>query len=398
MSATDVLAPGRRRMAAVPPSGGNAASAVRITGGEVLAPDGFARRDLCLADGAIVADAPGAAEIDARGLLVLPGIVDVHGDAFERQLMPRPGVGFDAGLALLETDRQMVANGITTAYHGLTVSWEPGLRSLDAARAFVASLRAVRPRLSAETLLHIRWETFAAEAMEDVAGWLQDEAHAILAFNDHLTPLIDGGFMARKIDKAATRAGLGTDAYRALADGLWARRAAVEDDVLAMARRALAAGAVLLAHDETSPAMRARYRALGACACEFPMTPDTARDARAAGEHVVLGAPNVLRGGSHNGAIAAAEAVLADECTVLASDYYHPAPLLAPFVLARRHGVPLERAWALVSEHPAEMAGLADRGRLEPGRRADVILVDPAGDWPEVRGVWVAGRPVLRRG
>ncbi len=372
--------------------------AVRIVGGDVLAPEGIARRTLCLADGVIVDDAPGAEEVDARGLLVLPGIVDIHGDAFERQLMPRPGVDFDAGLALLDTDRQLIANGITTAYHSLTVSWEPGLRSLDAARAFVATLRMVRPRLAAETLLHLRWETFASDAMKDVIGWLDDEAHAILAFNDHLTSMIDGGFTARRIAKGAARSGMTAEDYRGLAETLWARRDTIDADVASMARQARAAGAVLLAHDETSPAMRARYRTLGVRACEFPMNLETARDARADGEHVVLGAPNVLRGGSHNGAIGATEAVLAGDCTVLASDYYYPAPLLAPFVLARRHGVTLDRAWALVSAHPAEAAGLADRGRLAPGRRADVILVDPHGDWPEVRVVWVGGRLVLRRG
>jgi alpha-D-ribose 1-methylphosphonate 5-triphosphate diphosphatase len=110
-----------------------------------------------------------------------------------------------------------------------------------------------------------------------------------------------------------------------------------------------------------------------------------------------MGAPNVLRGGSHNNALSAAEAVLADECTVLTSDYYYPAPLAAPFLLARRHGLDLARAWALVSANPAEVAGLADRGRLAPGLRGDVLLVDPRGDWPEVRAVWVAGRQVLRR-
>ncbi len=82
---------------------------------------------------------------------------------------------------------------------------------------------------------------------------------------------------------------------------------------------------------------------------------------------------------------------------MLTSDYYYPAPLAAPFVLARRHGVDLARAWALVSAHPAEVAGLTDRGRLAPGMRADVLLVDASGDWPEARAVWVAGRQVLWR-
>lgn len=377
-------------------------AAVRIVGGQVLGPDGFAAGDLCMADGVVVEDAPGAEVVDAAGLLVLPGIVDIHGDGFERQIMPRPGVGFDLHLALMETDRQLVANGVTTAYHGLSVSWEPGLRSLEGAQAFVEALRAARGRLRAETLLHVRWEPFAAEAIEPVAGWLADEAHAILAFNDHLTPLLDGGFMVRKIDKAAARAGMTAEAYRALADALWEQRDEVAGDIARMAELARQAGSVLLAHDETSPEMRATFRALGARASEFPMTAETARAARAAGEHVIMGAPNVLRGGSHNDAVPAAEAVLADECTVLTSDYYYPAPLVAPFVLARRHRVDLARAWALVSAHPAEVAGLSDRGRLAPGMRADVLLVDArdgaAGDWPEVRAVWVAGRQVLQRG
>jgi alpha-D-ribose 1-methylphosphonate 5-triphosphate diphosphatase len=185
--------------------------------------------------------------------------------------------------------------------------------------------------------------------------------------------------------------------YRGLAESLWQRRGRIAAETARLAGLARRCGAVLLAHDETSPEMRAEYRALGAVASEFPMTLETARAARAAGEHVILGAPNVLRGGSHNNAIAAAAAVLADECTVLTSDYYYPAPLIAPFVLARRHGLDLARGWALVSANAAEAAGLADRGRLAPGLRADVLLVDASADWPEVRAVWVAGREVLRR-
>jgi alpha-D-ribose 1-methylphosphonate 5-triphosphate diphosphatase len=90
---------------------------------------------------------------DAGGYLVLPGIVDLHGDAFERQLMPRPGVHFAPVSALPETDRQLLANGITTAYHGVTLSWEPGLRSIEAAREFRAALSAARSRLGADTCI-----------------------------------------------------------------------------------------------------------------------------------------------------------------------------------------------------------------------------------------------------
>ena len=122
---------------------------------------------------------------DAGGYLVLPGIVDLHGDAFERQLMPRPGVHFAPVPALLETDRQLLANGITTAYHGVTLSWEPGLRGIEAAREFLAALSAVRPRLGADARLHLRFECFNLDAVEEVVSWIEAGRIDLLAFNEH---------------------------------------------------------------------------------------------------------------------------------------------------------------------------------------------------------------------
>src|ERR1700677_2830770 len=116
---------------------------ITIEGGRVLLEGRFEETTVRAGDGAI--DAVGGAgraarRIDARGLLVLPGVVDIHGDAFERQMMPRPGVHFATDIALLDTDRQVVANGITTVFHGVTWSWEPGLRGADNARAILAAM------------------------------------------------------------------------------------------------------------------------------------------------------------------------------------------------------------------------------------------------------------------
>jgi len=188
--------------------------------------------------------------------------------------------------------------------------------------------------------------------------------------------------------------GLVRAAYRALVEARWARRAEVPGAVAAMAAAARAAGVTILGHDETSPLMRAEFRALGAVTCEFTMTLETAEAARAAGEHVVLGAPNVVRGASHNNALDAAAAVAGGLCTVLASDYYYPAPLLAAFRLAERGIVPLAAAWALVSRNAAEAAGLTDRGEIVPGRRADLILVDTCGPLPRVVAAIVGGKRV----
>ena len=109
-----------------------------------------------------------AARLRADGFLILPGLVDLHGDAFERQLMPRPRVSFDPRIALRDTDRQLVANGITTAFHGLTCSWEPGLRGREAAVAFLDALDAVKDRLACDTRLHLRQETFNVDAVDEI--------------------------------------------------------------------------------------------------------------------------------------------------------------------------------------------------------------------------------------
>jgi alpha-D-ribose 1-methylphosphonate 5-triphosphate diphosphatase len=132
----------------------------------------------------------------------------------------------------------------------------------------------------------------------------------------------------------------------------------------------------MLSHDDMSPEQRRWYRDLNCRMAEFPTTVETAQDAIAAGDDIVLGAPNVVRGGSHIGWIGAADMIARGCCTILASDYYYPAPLLAAFRLAADGVAPLAEAWNYVSERPARAAGLDDRGTLEAGKRADVILVD----------------------
>ena len=136
-----------------------------ITGGKCLLPGGFADVDLGIADGVIAAPAARARRLDAIGLLVLPGIVDLHGDAFERQIQPRPGVSFPVPLALADTEAQLVANGITTAFHGITLSWEPGLRSAQTWTAILDALDAARPRSRCDMRVHLRWEAFNLDAL-----------------------------------------------------------------------------------------------------------------------------------------------------------------------------------------------------------------------------------------
>src|SRR5262249_22076424 len=136
---------------------------LRITGGRALVDGQLAETPIVIGDGVIAevgTDTPARATLDANGLLVLPGIIDIHGDAFERQMMPRPGVAVATDIALLESDRQVVANGITTVSHGVTWSWEPGLRSSENARDILRAIEALGSRLAADTRFHLRHETY----------------------------------------------------------------------------------------------------------------------------------------------------------------------------------------------------------------------------------------------
>ena len=331
--------------------------------------------------------------LDARGLLVLPGIVDIHGDAFERQMMPRPGVDFALDIALFESDQQAIANGITTVFHGVTWSWEPGLRGSDNARLMLENIERMRPKLRADTRFHLRHETYNLEAEADITSWLAARRIDVLAFNDHMSLTEQSQTRPHKLTGMVDRSGLTREQFLALVAEVKQRASEVPASIERLAKAARASGVPLLSHDDTSPDQRRWFRSLGCRLAEFPTNLETAQDAAAAGDHVVLGAPNVVRGCSHTGWIKAADMVAQGLCSILASDYYYPAPLLAPFRLASDEVAPLEDAWALVSQTPAAALGLADRGVITDGRRADLILVDAGQrNRPHVIATLVAGR------
>lgn len=369
---------------------------LHITGGTVLADD-LVRADIATAGAAIAGiDGPvpaGALRLDATGLLVLPGIVDCHGDAFERHIMPRPGVFFDIDLALRDADRAMLTCGITTAFHGVTWSWEPGLRGAGNARRLVEAIARLAPELGADTRFHLRHEIFNLDAEAEIVDWLARGRIGVLAFNDHTGGILKQTSRPDKFAKMVERTGLSHADFIALARNIHARKDEVPGSVERLAKASLAAGIPTLSHDDMTPGMRRWYRALGVAVAEFPMNVETAREAAGHGEATVFGAPNVVRGGSHTGCPAAEEMVGQGLCTILASDYYYPSLLLAPFILARNGTADFTAAWTLVSQAPAEAFGLADRGAIAPGKRADLVLVED-GPQPRVVATVAAGRLV----
>lgn len=314
--------------------------------------------------------------IDARNLLVLPGIVDLHGDAFERQMMPRAGVDFPIDVALADSDRQAISNGITTVFHATTCSWEPGLRSADNARGLMEAIERQHPQFAADTRFHLRHETYNLDAEAEISQWLTEGRVDLFAFNDHMDGVVADISNPRKRNRMVERTGLSSDAFDRLVERVVSRAADVPASVSRLAAAARAAEVRMLSHDDATPAMRREFRELGATIAEFPVNEETARAAASHGDAIVYGAPNVVRGGSHTGWTRASDMIAKGLCSVLASDYYYPAQLLAAFRLAADGVLPLTEAWNLVSAGPARATGLVDRGMLAEGRRADILLVD----------------------
>ncbi len=333
--------------------------------------------------------------IDADGLLVLPGIVDLHGDAFERQMMPRPGVDFPIDVALIDSDRQAISNGITTVYHATTWSWEPGLRSADNARRLLDAIEAMRPQLAADTRFHLRQETYNLDAEAEILEWLAEGRVDLLAFNDHMDSTVASLSKPQKRSRMVERTGLSGEAFDRLVEQVVSRAHEVPASIARLAEAARKANVRMLSHDDESPEMRKGFRSQGVGIAEFPVNEETAREAARGGDFIVFGAPNVVRGGSHTGWTKASDMIAKGLCSVLASDYYYPAPLLAAFRLAADGVLPLAEAWQLISSAPAQAAGLTDRGTLAAGQRADILLVDDTLPLrPRIVAVIAAGRLV----
>ncbi|SEP19305.1 alpha-D-ribose 1-methylphosphonate 5-triphosphate diphosphatase [Salinihabitans flavidus] len=356
--------------------------------GEVLGAGGFVEGRVDLSGGRIVG-AGGGRDVDLSGFWILPGLVDAHGDGFERHLAPRRGAMRDLGQGLMACDAELAASGITTAVLAQFFSWEGGMRGPDFAQRFLEALErtpmatAIFPQLRLETHLLDEYSRFAAVvAAHDVP---------YVVFNDHLphTALAKGKRPPR-LTGQALKSGRSPEAHLALLEEMFTRRGEVPGRVAALARDLRARGVHLGSHDDRDAAAREGWRAAGVSICEFPETRAAAEAAREGGDFIVLGAPNIVRGGSHSGNVAAADLVEAGLCDALASDYHYPAPVQAVFRLVEDGVCDFQAAWRLVSEGPARMLGLRDRGRIAPGLRADLVVIDP--QTKRVGATFVAGR------
>ena len=320
-----------------------------------------------------------ATVVDAAGAYVLPGAVDLHGDGFERAVMPRPGVFVDIDIALGETSAQLLAAGVTTAYVSATDSWEPGLRSRATLRSLAA---AIARRDGAHDLrLHVRHERCNTDGHDELAGWIDDGTVALLSFNDHTPEPVPGRDPAALLDPTQVgRSGRPPDELGRLLASASGQRRRGADQELELARTAVAAGCPVASHDVESDDDLQRDLDLGVSIAEFPVSLPLAQRYVDHGLDVVLGAPNLLRGRSHLGNLSVRTAIADGLVAALCSDYHYPSLLHGPFLIAGLGLGGFGQAWERVSMLPARAAGLDDRGQLRPGLRADLVVVEPPDD------------------
>jgi alpha-D-ribose 1-methylphosphonate 5-triphosphate diphosphatase len=349
---------------------------LRLTGALVMIDGALHDAPLTLSQGRIAQGR--ALEVDLSGYWLLPGIVDLHGDGFDRHLRPRPTAPFDTQRALLNADAELAANGVTTAWFAQSWSWEGGSRSAEAAEDLMESVARMAHGLMSDIRVQVRFETHMTDDHDRLMAAITRFGVDMLVFNNHLPEavvLADG-----KPDRFAVWAGQNGHAPEgllAIVREAQRRDPIVPDSLTALAARLRAAGVRMGSHDDGDAATRAFYRGIGAPICEFPTTFDAARSARAAGEPILMGAPNVVRGGSQAGNIAAMALIEDGLCDALMSDYYYPALSQAAWVVADQRAMPFPRAWDMISATPARIMGLTDRGTLTPGQRADVVVMNP---------------------
>lgn len=349
---------------------------MKLTGARVLTPEGFIDETVSIDAGRIAATAEGHS-VDLSGLWILPGMIDLHGDGFERHIAPRRGALKDLSPGLHAADAELASSGITTAMLAQFFSWEGGMRGPDFAERFAAALGA-EPGLLTDMKLQLRLETHLLDDYERFEALVESSGAAYVVFNDHVPhDALAKGKRPPRLTGQALKAGRNPETHHALLQSMHDRRGEVPEAVAALATRLAAKGVFLGSHDDHTAAERVTWRARGATLSEFPETREAALAAHDAGDAVVLGAPNVVRGSSHKGNVSATDLLREGLGDAIASDYHYPAMRQAVSKLAAEGVMPFEAAWGLVSDGPARVLGLTDRGRIETGKRADLVVMDP---------------------
>ncbi|MDQ0509724.1 alpha-D-ribose 1-methylphosphonate 5-triphosphate diphosphatase [Ancylobacter amanitiformis] len=368
----------------------------------LVLPDEVRHGHLVVRDGVIVeigeGSAPPTAQ-DMQGDYVLPGFVELHTDHVEGHLYPRPRVMWNAFAAVTAYDAQIAAAGITTVFDSLRVWPDKRAVGMDGdAPLLAATLREASEAglMRAEHFVHLRCEVAAEGVVEDAQALMESADVRLISLMDH-TPgqrqfLTEEHFRAYYMKKS----GISVAEMDVIVEKRQeAHRLHARPNRARLVKMARARGIVLASHDDATHEHIVEAIEDGIAIAEFPTTDVAADGSHAVGIRVLMGAPNMVRGGSHTGNVAAETLARRGVLDIMSSDYVPGSLLLAAFDLPRRvEAITLPQAVRMVSANPADAAGLADRGRLATGLRADFQRVSDAGPVPVARAVWRAGERV----
>ena len=369
----------------------------------LVLPDGVVPAGTVVVEGGVIADVqPGRAStspgaVDFGGDVLMPGIVDVHTDNLERQVQPRSNARWPSRSAMAAHDAQCAAAGVTTVLDALCLG-DLGFDK-DRERTFrdgVVDLDALAGAgvLKSEHFLHLRCELPAPDMMDQLDPVAGHPRVRMVSLMDH-SPGVGQYANLDRYRKMRLREGHGLPWIEGRIAELQEQRARTRGpNRRALLDRIVPLGIVLASHDDNTAEEVAENAADGIRISEFPVSMLAACEARARGMDVIAGAPNIVRGGSHSGNVAAADLVRERVVDAYASDYVPSSLLEAAFASVVQTGITLAQGVAMVTTNPARMAGLHDRGRIEPGLRADLLHVREHGGMPVVRQVWRGGERV----
>ncbi|MBT9382345.1 alpha-D-ribose 1-methylphosphonate 5-triphosphate diphosphatase [Pseudooceanicola sp. CBS1P-1] len=373
-----------------------------LANAQLVLPDEVRRGHLVLRDGRIAEIGSGAVPrgaLDCEGDYLIPGLVELHTDNLERHLMPRPKAHWPHNAAIVAHDAELCGCGITTVFDAIRVgSIVEGPRGdyRRYARPMADEILAMRRQgaLRIDHKLHLRAETCSETLIEELSEFGPEDGIGIVSLMDHTPGQRQFSDISKFEDYVCGKHGLSRAGFEDyiqflydLHDQLGARHEA------AAVEAAGRFGAVLASHDDTTRAQVMTSHAYGIRVAEFPTTVEAARACHETGIRVIMGAPNLVRGGSHSGNVSALELADLGLLDILSSDYV-PAALLQAAVQLGQHWGDMARGIATVSAAPADAAGLSDRGRIGAGLRADLVRFSLRGGVPVTRGIWVEGERV----
>ncbi len=336
---------------------------------------------------------------DFEGDYLMPGLVELHTDHLESHYAPRPGVRWNSISAVQSHDAQIAACGITTVFDCLRIGSDEsgGFEKGEMREIADAIIRAQEEgRLRADHLIHLRCEVSSEDVLEQYADFADDQTVRLASLMDHAPGQRQFQTMGQYVLYYKKKRGLTDEEFDLFVKQRQEASAKYSD----IHRRAIseacrARGITIASHDDATAEHVAEAIEQGVRLAEFPTSMEAARQSHEAGMSVLMGAPNVVRGTSHSGNIAARTLAEEGVLDVLSSDYVPASLIHAPFVLADGvEGIDLSRAIGMVTATPAMTVGLDDRGRIAPGLRADIIRVRRIGEVPMVRAVWRLGERV----